>query len=196
MGRAAYREAVGHLDQASAAMRHLPESRQTTELAVDVHIDLRNALLPLGDRTRMGEHLNKAEALARALGDQRRLARVATFMVIQCLGGGEYDEAARFGREALGIGQRLEDVAITVVATSFLGMAYVSRGELADAVALLERNLTLEGDLRYERFGAPVIQSVLSRTLLADALSQLGRFDEAIRHGTSPCAPPRRRTIR
>jgi tetratricopeptide (TPR) repeat protein len=131
----------------------------------------------------MGAHLRTAEGLARALGDQQRLARIATFMVIQSLGGGEYDAAARFGREALGIGQALDDRSISVVATSFLGMVYVTRGELGDAVALLERNLTLDGDLHYERFGAPVIQSVLSRTLLADALSQLGRFDDAIRHG-------------
>ena len=183
MARGASPVAVSHLEQASAALGRLPESRQTTELAIDIHIDTRNALLPLGDRARIAEHLNAAERLVRALGDRRRLARVATFMVIQSLGGGEYDAAVRFGREALTIGQALDDRAISVVATSFLGMAHVTRGELGAAVALLERNLTLEGDLRYERFGAPVIQSVLSRALLADALSQLGRFDEAIRHG-------------
>ena len=183
MARAAHREALTHLEQASAALGHLPESRETTELAIDIHIEIRNALLPIGDRPRMGEHLHAAEGLARALGDQRRLGRIATFMVIQSLGGGDYDVAARFGREALSIGQALDDRSISVVATSFLGLAYVSRGELRDAVALLERNLTLDGDLRYERFGAPAIQSVLSRALLADALSQLGRFDDAIRHG-------------
>src|SRR5262249_5659304 len=38
----------------------------------------------------------------------------------------------------------------------------------------------LEGDLRYERFGAPAIQSAMSGAYLANVLSQLGRFDEAI----------------
>jgi tetratricopeptide (TPR) repeat protein len=47
---------------------------------------------------------------------------------------------------------------------------------------LLERNVALEGDLRAERFGAPGIQSALSGAYLADALSQIGRFDEAIGH--------------
>ena len=47
---------------------------------------------------------------------------------------------------------------------------------------LLERNAALEDDLRHERFGTPFIQSAYSRAWLADVLSQLGRFDEAIEY--------------
>ena len=180
--RAASREAIAHLEQALGAVRHLPETRHATEATIDVHIDLRNALLQTGDRVRMGEHLHAAEALARRLGDQRRLARITTFMVVQCLGNGRYDEADRFAQEALSLGQSLADRSIEVVATSFLGMTRVTRGDFNEAAALFERNLALVGDSRHERFGAPVIQGALSRALLADALSQLGRFDEAIRH--------------
>src|SRR6185369_11505250 len=122
VARAANREALAHLEQALGALRRLAETRETTELTIDIHIDLRNALLPLGDRPRMGEHLHAAEVLARTLGDQHRLARIATFMVVQCLGTGDYDEAVRFGQEALSIGRTLGDRSIEVVATSFLGM--------------------------------------------------------------------------
>src|SRR5881296_3909068 len=65
MARAANREAIAHLEQALGALRRLPETRKTTELAIDIHIDLRNALLPLGERARMREHLHEAEVLAR-----------------------------------------------------------------------------------------------------------------------------------
>jgi tetratricopeptide (TPR) repeat protein len=130
----------------------------------------------------MGEHLHEAEGLARTLGDQHRLARIATFMVIQSLNTGHYDEAVRFGQEALSIAQTLGDRSIEVVATSFLGHTHAARGEFGDAATFLERNVALEGDLRYERFGAPNIQSAISGAYLADVLSQLGRFDEAIGH--------------
>ena len=130
----------------------------------------------------MGEHLHEAEVLARTLGDQHRLGRIATFMVNQCLATGDYDEAIRFGQEALTIGQTLGDRSIEVVATSFLGMTHTARGEFSDAATFLERNVALEGDLRSERFGTAVIQSALSGAWLADVLSQLGRFDEAIGH--------------
>jgi len=182
MARTAYREAIAHLEQALAALRHLPESRETTEQSIDIHIEIRNALNSFDDRARMGEHLHEAEVLARTLGDHRRLARIATFMVIQCLGADKYAEAVRFGQEALSIAHTLGDRSIEVVATTFLGMAHAGRGEFGEAITFLERNVALEGDLRYERFGAPAIQSALSESRLAEVLSELGRFNEALAH--------------
>jgi predicted ATPase len=181
MAQAAYREAVAHLEQALGALRRLPETRETTELAIDLHLDLQNALEPF-DWERQRELLHAAEGLARALGDQHSLARIATFMVDQCQGTGDYNEAVRFGQEALRIARTLGDRAIEVVATTFLGFTHTARGEFSDAATLLERNAALEGELRSERFGTPCIQSALSGAWLADVRSQLGRFDEAIGH--------------
>jgi tetratricopeptide (TPR) repeat protein len=130
----------------------------------------------------MGDHLHEAEVLARTLGDRHRLGRIATFMVIQCVAVGDYDEAVRFGQEALSIARTLGDRSIEVVATSFLGRTHLARGEFSDAATLLERNVALEGDLRSGRFGAPGIQSAMSGAWLADVLSELGRYDEAIGH--------------
>ena len=119
--RGANREAISHLEQALVALRHLPESRNTSELTIDTHIEAYNALLPLGEWARMREHLDAAEQLARTLGDQRRLGRIAALMVPRCLNSGDYAEAIRFGQEALGIAQALGDRSVEVVATSFLG---------------------------------------------------------------------------
>jgi class 3 adenylate cyclase/tetratricopeptide (TPR) repeat protein len=182
MTRAASREASAHFEQALAVLGRLPEAREHVERTIDLRIELRHTLLLRGDRARMREHLQAAEALARGLDDRRRLGRIATFMVIDCLGSGEYDRGIAFAREALGIGRALGDRSVEVTAASFLGMVHVTRGEFRDAVPVLEGNLALIGDQRLERFGAPLIQSGLVRALLADAFSQLGRFDEAVRH--------------
>ena len=182
MARAANREAIAHLEQALGAIRRLPETRQTIERTIDIRVDLRNALNPFDDWTRMRDHLHEAEGLARTLGDQHRLARIATFTVIHCLTAGDLDKAVRFGQEALSIAGTLGDRSIEIVATSYLGMTHAARGEFSDAATLLGRNVALEGDLRYERFGTPGIRSALSGACLADVLSELGRFDEAIAH--------------
>jgi hypothetical protein len=47
-------------------------------------------------------------------------------------------------------------------------------GVLESVVGRIDGKATLEGDLRYERFGALHIQSAMSEALLADALSERG----------------------
>ena len=103
-------------------------------------------------------------------------------MVFQCLISGDYDEAVRFGQEALTIARTLGDRSIEVVATTLLGETHAARGDFSVAATLLERNVALAGDLRYERFGSSGIHWAYSGADLADVLSQLGRFDEAIGH--------------
>src|SRR5262249_8007636 len=65
---------------------------------------------------------------------------------------------------------------------NLLGNTHIAQGAFSDAATILEQNVTLEGDLRYERLGTPVIQSAAAGAWLADALSHLGRFDEAMGH--------------
>lgn len=84
-GRSANRESAACFEQALEALQHLPESRETIEQAIDIRFDLRTSILPLGEVTRMRDHLRDAQALAEALGDQRRLARAFHYQVIQCL---------------------------------------------------------------------------------------------------------------
>ncbi|MCZ6524811.1 MAG: AAA family ATPase, partial [Alphaproteobacteria bacterium] len=74
--RAAYRDAVSCYEQALAALEHLPEGRETHEHAIDLRIDLRHALFPLGEFGRMAWHLHGAEERASALGDDVRLGQV------------------------------------------------------------------------------------------------------------------------
>jgi hypothetical protein len=161
-----------------------------TDVRGPTHVNRRAATYPLSrtrsqtTRRESGDHLHEAEVLARRLGDQHRLARIATFMVIQCLRIGDYDEAVRFGQEGLSIARTLGDLSIEVVATSNLGITHIAKGEFSDAVSFFERNVALEGDLRYERFGAPP-SSGRSRepTSLTCSPSSAGRRGHRTRRG-------------
>jgi DNA-binding SARP family transcriptional activator len=185
VARSAYSEAATFFTQALGALRRLPATRETTELTIDIHLAIRNALIVLSEWARMGEHLREAERLARMFGDQHRLGLITNFMVSQCQATGDYDGAVRFGQEALSLARTLGDRSIEVVARTHLGGAHSVRGEFSDAAAFLEPNVALEGDLRYERFGSASIQCAWSGAYLAEVLSELGRFDEAIGHAVA-----------
>jgi tetratricopeptide (TPR) repeat protein len=120
MARGAHREAVPYLEQALGTLRHLPETRPRSELAIDIRIEFRNALIPLGDWARVLDLLQEAEVLARSLGDQHRLGRIAAFMMIPWRVTGDFDAALKSGQEALAIAHTLSDRSIEVVATPIL----------------------------------------------------------------------------
>src|SRR5262245_711130 len=183
MARSANLEAVPYLEQALGTLRHLRETGRRSELAIDIRVDLRGALLPSGNWPRMGEYLQEAEMLARSLGDQHRLGQIATRMITQRRATGDHDGALKFGQEALTIARTLGDRSMEVVATRVLGEIHRVRGEYREAAKLLERNIGLDGKWPAERFGTPAIQSAMSECMLASALAFLGRFDEAIGHG-------------
>lgn len=181
--RSANREAVTSFEQALRLLKTQQETRERLEQAVDTHFALWHALQPLSDRVRMAEHLHEAEVLTRKLGDQRRLTRILTLQANHCQAVGDYDEAVRFGQEALTVAQAVGNRGSEMVVTMAQGVTHIARGELRDAATLLERIIAVHGDLRHERLEASRMSSARSRAHLADVLSQFGRFDEAIGHG-------------
>ena len=48
--RSAHSEAVTYLQQALEALKHRPENRQTLEQAIDIRLELRSSLQPLGNK--------------------------------------------------------------------------------------------------------------------------------------------------
>jgi DNA-binding SARP family transcriptional activator len=184
VARSASREAVAYLERALETLRHLPDARQRAELSIDLRIDLRSAVLPLADISRMEGYLREAEATARTLGDQRRLATILGLSVMPLLNTGRYEEAVQYGRDGLAIATGLGDRKIEASILPMLAMVLAARGEFREAIELLERDVSLlQGDLLYERLGQGAFGSVFARSYLADALAQVGRFDDAIAHG-------------
>ena len=68
MARSAYREAVTAFEQALVALQHLPESRARHEQAIDIRLDLRNVLLPLGEIERLFDHSTHGRNPCRSSG--------------------------------------------------------------------------------------------------------------------------------
>jgi class 3 adenylate cyclase/tetratricopeptide (TPR) repeat protein len=182
--RSAHREAVECFEHALVALQHLPETPETVEQAIDLHFNVRNALLPLGEHGRIFDHLRSAETLARGLHDQRRLGQAFAYLAEYFRPTGDSARAVEFGERALALATALGDFALQVMATHFLGTACSALGEYRRAVDYLNRNVaSLTGELLHERFGMTGLPAVMSRTWLVGCLADLGEFDEGTARG-------------
>jgi class 3 adenylate cyclase/tetratricopeptide (TPR) repeat protein len=178
--RSAYREAVACFEQALVALKHRPENREVLEQAVDLRLDLRNALYPLGEFERVLDYLREADTLATALNDRHRRAWVATYTGTQVSHLGDHERAVEFGQRGLDLAQGLDDVALSVQASSRLGWIYYVLGAYERAIDLLTQSLApLGGALSGQRLGMPTLPSVMSRTYLTWSLAELGKFVDA-----------------
>jgi class 3 adenylate cyclase/tetratricopeptide (TPR) repeat protein len=187
--RSANREAVVWFDQALTTIQRLPESRELREQAIDLRFELRNALQPLGELGPVLARLREAEALATALGDQRRLGRVAAYLTDYFRLTGDHDRAIEWGRRALDVAGELGDFGVQVVANTWLGQVYFGKGDYQRAAPLFRHNVqSLLGELTSQRFGMPQPPAIHSRTCLAWCLSELGQFTEGVAVGEEAIA--------
>jgi len=182
--RSAHPQAVAYLEQALEALRHLPETRDTIELAIDLRFELRNSLHPLGDPERILAHLREAEGFAKTLDDPRRLARVFSFMTQYFRLMGDSDRAVESAVQALALAERLHDAPLWIVANTYLGSAYDARGEYGKGADALEKSVESLPDTSIRQdLGVAGLVPVFSRIYLVYCLAELGRFREGAAYG-------------
>src|SRR4029453_4130676 len=183
LARSANQDAAAWLDQAVAALAHLPERREHLEQAIDLQFDLRNALWPLAEFRRVFDCLTRAEQLATTLGDQRRLAMAFALLTPMFSKREGRAQGIEYGRRALDIAAGIGDSPVQVVASLYLAMAYLTLGNYQRATKFARKNVSLlQGDVRLERFsphGFHAEPAVLPRALLLWSLAELGEFDQA-----------------
>jgi tetratricopeptide (TPR) repeat protein len=175
--RSAHREAAECFEQALLALEHLPETRGRLEQAIDLRMELRRSLVPLGDQRRFEEHLRAAEILASRLGDERRIGYVAAYMSGSYWMIGDHSRAIEAGQRARAIAMELGDRGLRLQSNSRLGYAYLVQGEYRRAIEFLQTNVAeLEGDLARHRSGGAGLPAVDGRSFSAWCLSELGEF--------------------
>jgi len=183
--RSAHPEAVSYFERVLEALKHLPESRQTIEQAIDNRIDMRSSLQPLGEQAKVLARMREAEVLAETLDDQQRLGQVSAYLTgyfVQA--GDDPTQAIENGQRALTIASAIGDFGLQIQANHFLGAAHHMIGDYHRAINHFRRNVnSLVGDQIYERFGLVFLASVGSRYQLVLLLSELGEFTEAAIHG-------------
>src|SRR3989441_4197431 len=177
--RSAYRESAAYLTQALRTLEHLPQSPALMAEAVDLRLELRNSLAPLGQYAAVLEHLEGARTIAEALGDQGRLGLVFAHLANYFAPLGHHQRAIAAGERALAIASELGDSTLQTVANFRLAQSYYLLGDFRRMLTLLQSVVaSLESNPKAERFGTPFFLSVGSRSWPGRCLGEMGQFSE------------------
>jgi len=181
LGRGALRETVTHLEQAVAALGHLPRAPDTLDEAIDLRLSLRNALYALGEHERALAHLEAAEPLAVERGDPARLVRVLRYVSTEFMFLGDYARADEIGQRAAQAAESSGDVDLQLETRIGLAVLHIARGEYhraSDTLRRIASKLADEGPT--PRFFGLVRMSAAAPGFLGWALAERGEFGEAI----------------
>ena len=179
VSRSSFRNALLWYEQALKALRCLPTGLNTLRDAVDLRVNIRNALFVLGDFQQGIKYLEEAKEAAVALNDQARLGTIFNLMTAHWNLAGNSERAILSAKEALDHTRAPENIDLHIVAHYFLGVAHHNLGQYEDAVEVLGLALPLIGNRKFELFGTTGSVYVICRVWLVRALAQLGRFNEA-----------------
>jgi transcriptional regulator with AAA-type ATPase domain/tetratricopeptide (TPR) repeat protein len=178
--RSAHREAVANFDRAIVALAHLPRTADSLQRALELRLDLRTSLTPLAEYGRLGDVLREAETIAESVGDRRHLGRVAAYASDYYRLMGDPEQAITAGRRALDIAGVEGDMALAVIARTYLGLAFYTRADHLRAMEFFRENVEgLAGDAERRLHGMAQLPAVHSRTWLVACLADRGDFDEA-----------------
>jgi class 3 adenylate cyclase/tetratricopeptide (TPR) repeat protein len=173
-------EAVSYFERALHVLERLPQSAHSLETAFDLHCELRNALVPLGQHARLLEVLKAAEGLAKKIGDERRLAQIYSFLSNYYGNVGHSDLALEAGERSLVLGERVGATDLLLVGNMSAGEIYRTLGNYPKARTFLMRAvLLIEPEREQEHAGQVGLPAVRARSHLAWTLAELGDFPGA-----------------
>ncbi len=181
LARSANRDAAHCFEQALEALQQLPASREVTERGIDLRLELRSALHPLGEFDQVFDTLRKAAELAEEIGDERRQGRVLSYLAQSFRLVGDYPRSIEAGERALAISRVFGDFGILAPANFHLGQAFFHLGDHRRAAEFHFSNIqALDGKLARDRLGMAGIPLVFSRGHLSWSFAELGRFSEGV----------------
>ena len=187
--RSAHREALTCLEEALEALRHLPETPETREQGIDVRLELRGSLYPLGEFERMLGYLREAETMASAISDSRRLGLVSVHTAEYFRQTGRFAEARTLAEQAVALGDKLGDLPLQLYARHYLGLACHALGDYRRAAEALRAVVEApRAEWQTDPFAGTVSGSLaafqaITLAWLARCLAELGEFAEGVDAG-------------
>jgi DNA-binding winged helix-turn-helix (wHTH) protein/tetratricopeptide (TPR) repeat protein len=184
LDRSAMVEASGQFRKALELLPRLPATVDRDKREIDLRLLSCQAYQMRGEMEQTIDTLSATAELAKALGDELRLALTTAQLAAAQWTNGQHDAAVTSALSTLAYAERASKLPLQISATFTLANARFGQGRLSDAIALHEHIIaTLErlelGDQRLGWIGLP---SVMSRAFLSWYLLEKGQFERAREH--------------
>jgi len=181
MSRWALSDAGSQLEHTLSAATHLPPTRETMEQAIDVRLDLRNAIFQLGEVERSLGLMREAQSLVDRLGDHTRMGRVYIALSVSLWMMGRSDEAQGPADRAHAIAEATDDSLLKHLVRSQLARLHHDRGHYREAVDAFRESLSSLDAAGNTPLGLGLTPlGVIGTAYLGWSLAELGEFTEAV----------------
>ena len=177
----ANRQARLFLTQGLNTLNLLPEGHKRDELAVDIRLDMREALFRLGMLPEVVSRLSEAETVAERLGDRRRRGQIIINLSHILWLTGDYAAAVAAADRAIARGGEWQDSALSVRARFQFGLTELAGGAFLEAARSMEYVIgaILAAPELLGSYGLDSALEALARSYAARAYTDLGDFAAA-----------------
>jgi len=175
--RAAYAEAAGRFTEALAALERVATTPATLAQGIDIRLDLRTALIPVGDVARVRDVLRQAADAAARLGDASRRAVVSVYLVHYGWLVGDYAAALAEADTAARLADEAGDRGAAMLVDLYCGQIHCTLGNWTLAIDHLRR--AISGPLPCSEASTVGRPTIAAQLWLVIALTEVGQFDEA-----------------
>jgi class 3 adenylate cyclase/tetratricopeptide (TPR) repeat protein len=179
LARHAHRVAAAYFEQAIAALSHAPTDSASIRVAIDLRLELRYALGPLGEYRRVFALLTEAKQLAETAREEGRLGLISCVLCNYATLRFELPQALAHGAQALDIASAHDDRALATATHGMMSLAYYLSGDYRCAAESGRQAERAEGAVGRDRFGLVVPPAVYGTSVGSWALAELGEFAEA-----------------
>ena len=151
--RSAYKEAASYFEQALEALRHLPESRQTLEQAINIRVDLGPALIAIGGYSapEVERIYTQAREMCERLGETPQLFPVL-WGLARVYDHRDLNMGREMGEQLLALAERVREPALLLEAHHERWANLFSLGELTSALTHTERGIELYNPQEHRQY--------------------------------------------
>jgi class 3 adenylate cyclase/tetratricopeptide (TPR) repeat protein len=175
----AYDQAQRYFEESLTAIKKLPRQKNWIEREIDLRFHMRSPLVALGRHEEWGEWIRGAEPLAREINDNDQLSIVLNYLSSLNWILGRHRNAIELGEKALSFAQRAEHFSNRIATMTHLGMFYFTIGDYTKQIEIHQKvREQLTGEDAFKRHGLASLPGVLSRSILALGMAELGDFNK------------------